>query len=133
MMLDKGTRLTEEIMAEVDALMPSPSDRAKEIWTAVFEQLAHGDNENIGEYDLQCFCVEYLGTLAVGPLKEDTDYVALAKRMSKWLYNLHYFYLGAEDNGRAREGIGEDSGGSTGADSTEGTGDTAGTDPGEGV
>lgn len=48
--------------------------------------------EDLSEYDLLCFAVQFIGMMAVGALSEDEDFLVLAKNLNRWLHERHYFH-----------------------------------------
>lgn len=73
----------EALMRKIDLLYPSPSDRASKIHRLIQEQLPDATN-----WDVICFCVEYLGYMSVQPELMWLKNVALLG--NKLVYKAHY-------------------------------------------
>jgi hypothetical protein len=69
----------EELMQQVDTLMPSPSARAARIWNEL-------DKKDYTLWDLACFCVEALGHFSTVMPEFEED----AKKLNLLLYATHY-------------------------------------------
>jgi hypothetical protein len=118
--LGKPTVISRARIEEVDAKYPSVKERAEEVWA--FIQIA---GDHLGEmpsmYDITCFSCQWLGSLALGQMSENEDFVELAKEVNRWLNSVHYSeaeeIFGERERKRgetdtAEEGTGSGDGGS---------------------
>ena len=72
----------ERRIAEIDRLIPSPEQRAQEVYNAIKQTLPDKTN-----WDVICFCINYLGLSA-----QAYDWMESAVRhLSRQIYNAHYF------------------------------------------
>jgi|SRR5215203_720207 len=71
----------EQIIAAIDAQTLSPAARAQVVWAALKEKLPDATN-----WDLICFCTEYLGYC----VSEFEWLEPPAKRLSTLVYTAHY-------------------------------------------
>lgn len=90
-----------ERMAEVDAITPSPSQRAQKIWEQARKM---SDESGFTTWDLLCFLTEWLGIMVpLWPWLEEP-----ARTLARRVYYAHYYLtdvvLGEERKGRASPG-----------------------------
>lgn len=72
-------RKLEELMTQVDSLMPSPSQRAVLIWNAI-------DKGDLSIWDLTCFCIETLGHVC----ELFPEFEPNVRALNLILYSTHY-------------------------------------------
>lgn len=104
--------ISQERIDEVDEKFYTPKERAEGIW-ALLQTGSKTLEWPFNEYDITCFCAQWLAMLAVGPLAENERFVDLAKEVNKWVHSVHYTeaeeIFGKEgdreddDDGRERE------------------------------
>ncbi len=74
----------ERVVQAVDNLYPSPQDRANSIWRII---RTDPSLSNMTDWDLLCFCVEYIAMQSQQFLFIEKE----AKHLSNLLYTAHYF------------------------------------------
>ena len=80
-----GSRLTPERMKSIDRFYLSPRERAERVWAEI-------QMEDFTKWDMLCFCVEYLGQLAISYSMADKIFRSGVLLLGRWLHNAHYFY-----------------------------------------
>lgn len=75
----------KELMKEVDALHPSPSQRAERVYSI----LMHHAPE-LSLWDIACFSIEMLGKVSLDPSFQPVI-GAPVKELSRQIYSIHYF------------------------------------------
>lgn len=78
---ENPTRITEELIGQIDNLTLNPKVRAKIVWDKLKDSEMHS-------WTVVCFCVEYLKRVAV-----DLEYLKPeVTRLSQLVYNQHYLF-----------------------------------------
>lgn len=79
--INSRAQLTSQLMEDVNKNTPAPDERAQFVMNVIKEH-----NDNITNWDLLCFCVEYMGAQAlVYPWLLEP-----AKQASRLVYMAHY-------------------------------------------
>lgn len=85
--------LTEELMKEVDSTTIDPGSRAQR----VLEYLKL--NDSLTTWDVLCFCIEYVASIALAhPIL-----ITAARVLTKWLYINHYISGGFKEEIKLNE------------------------------
>lgn len=67
---------------EIDAIIPSPSDRATRVWT-----LLQTHDPDLTTWDILCFCAEFMGMTS-----ERYQWILpISKRFVRLVYSAHYY------------------------------------------
>jgi len=80
-----GERLTPERMKGVDRFYLTPRERADKVWAVI-------QVDDFNKWDMLCFCVEYLGQLAISYAMADRVFKSGVLLLGRWLHNAHYFF-----------------------------------------
>lgn len=83
------------IIEAVDNLYPSPQNRAYSVWAKI---QASPSLRNLSEWDMLCFCVEYIAMQSQQFLFIEDE----AKHLVNLLYTAHYFDRTTDDNKSTR-------------------------------
>lgn len=86
-----GGTISKEQMRRIDELYYSPSERAGDVWTLIAQVTAYllsKDKEAPTQWDLLCFAVEYIGSMAL--TMGDPPFLEKAMELSRHFYSIHY-------------------------------------------
>lgn len=75
-------------MLIVDKLYRTPEERATHIWNLI-QQVRDG---SWSDWDMVCFCIEFLGKQAV--VLNDEEFLHYVMYTSRWVYSAHYSNTG---------------------------------------
>lgn len=88
----KEVELTEELMAQIDKTIEDPGRRAQRVLTL----LRRNFGNTLTNWDVLCFCVEYINSIALA----NPIITTAAKLITKWLYMAHYVNSGFKEESK---------------------------------
>ena len=84
-----SSNISQERFDEVDKLYLTPKERAEQI-NGILQTAAKKLGMDHTLFNVTCFSIQWLASLAIGTLSEDTDFVRIARLANIWLYDKHY-------------------------------------------
>lgn len=85
---EREQQAIKELMAKVDLLWSSPSERAEDVWGTLQSGCAAERRPLPSQWDLLCFNAEALGKVAIGI--GNPDLLELTQQVLRWVYQVHY-------------------------------------------